>query len=413
MENRNYYPVRIGKNSDTIVSDIFPGRLTYTKDQLESEFNHYGGFLLAESVPNHVAKQFVEAYNEKYGPKVKHQLNKTYSEPTLDEMIAWTDSIKNGIVITDAEITTHIRKALVLIRESDMISSFNKFMENVPQEKLDEMLTEINGPVITDADLISTALQEGSITTEQAIQLHEVVETSEFKNLFIQMQYESKASKLMHKKTKDAIAQFNIDLLEHRKIEIENKSMIAYVDDEFNSFLNLLNKFVNTDYQASITEAAKFMTRSVLNGSKLLSCGNGGSYSDAQHFASELSGKYRGVRPAIAAIALSDGGAMSCIANDFGYAHVFERQVEAIGKSGDVLLCLSTSGNSENVILAAKRAKEICITTVGICGNSGGELKKHLDILIEVPHSGDAGKIQEVTIIVIHILVGLIEKGIA
>jgi D-sedoheptulose 7-phosphate isomerase len=159
----------------------------------------------------------------------------------------------------------------------------------------------------------------------------------------------------------------------------------------------------------SVEDAAQIMISSLKHGGKIMSCGNGGSFSDAQHFASELSGKYRQARPALAAMALSDGGALTCIGNDFGFNQVFKRQLEAVGRSGDVLLALSTSGNSENVLVAAEYARRAGIMVVAITGQ-GGKLREHADVLIEIPHTEDAGKIQEVTIVVLHILVNLIER---
>lgn len=368
MENKNYYPLRVSRNQRMIISGVRASGCPF--DEKEN------GWVLCSFEPLKIAAMLVEAYNEKYGPKPEPE----FTPEQVSQMMAK-------------------QPVRFMKTDEDMASSFEKYIDNVSDEKLDKIINEINGPVITDADLISTALQEGSITVAQAIQLHEVVETPGFKNLFIQMQYEHNGRKLAYK--------FNQELLD-RKF-----SSMDFICSELQQSQVLFHAFLKSDPFYKIKDVAELMITAIQNQHKILSCGNGGSYSDAQHFASELSGKYRGVRPAIAAIALSDGGAMSCIANDFGYAHVFERQVEAIGKSGDVLLCLSTSGNSENVILAAKRAKEIGITTVGICGNSGGELKKHLDIMIEVPHSGTADRIQELSIIVIHILVGLIEKGIA
>lgn len=192
---------------------------------------------------------------------------------------------------------------------------------------------------------------------------------------------------------------------------MENKKSSEIIHREFQESIALLTKFIgNDDAICNLQDAATWMVDALQLGGKIISIGNGGSFSDAQHFASELSGKYRGVRPAIAAMALSDGGAMSCIANDFGYNQVFKRQIEAVGRPGDVLLCLTTSGNSENIIVAAERAKQLQITTIGICGNAGGKLKEYLDLMIEIPHAGDAGKIQELTIVIIHILVNLIER---
>lgn len=175
----------------------------------------------------------------------------------------------------------------------------------------------------------------------------------------------------------------------------------------------VFDKFLTNEENIKIIDhAAMLMINSIKSGNKLLAIGNGGSYSDAQHFASELSGKYRGVRPAIAAMALSDGGSMSCIANDFGYSQVFKRQIEAIGRDGDTLLALSTSGNSDNILVAAERAKMLGIKVIAISGNGGGKLKDYTDVMIEIPHAGSADKIQEMTIVLIHVLVNLIERGV-
>jgi D-sedoheptulose 7-phosphate isomerase len=192
------------------------------------------------------------------------------------------------------------------------------------------------------------------------------------------------------------------------------KKMITTIHEELAAAQTILRLFNEDEAEiVNIRQAATIMIKSLLLGGKLLSCGNGGSFSDAQHFASELSGKYRGVRPAIAAMSLSDGGALTCIANDFGYSQVFKRQLEAIGRTNDVLLALSTSGNSENVLVAAEYCRRVGIKVVSICGNSGGKLKDYADVMIEIPHAGSADRTQELSIIIIHILVNLIEKGLA
>lgn len=190
-------------------------------------------------------------------------------------------------------------------------------------------------------------------------------------------------------------------------------NIIKLIHSELVEATNVLGDFRQKgENLADIALATKAMVNTLKSGGKLISCGNGGSYSDAQHFASELSGKYRGVRPAIAALALTDGGAMSCIANDFGYQFVFKRQLEAIGRPGDTLLCLSTSGNSDSILVAAEHAKRVGINVVSITGNSGGKLRQYSDVLITIPHAGSADRIQELTIVIIHILVNLVEKGI-
>ncbi len=161
-----------------------------------------------------------------------------------------------------------------------------------------------------------------------------------------------------------------------------------------------------------IEEASGRMASSINNGRKILSCGNGGSHCDAMHFAEELTGRYRENRQALPAIAISDPAHLSCVSNDFGYEHVFSRYVEGLGKEGDVLLGLSTSGNSQNVIKAFEVARKLGMCTIVLTGNDGGELANLADIEIRVPHHGYADRIQEVHIKVIHIFMLLIEKKI-
>ena len=152
------------------------------------------------------------------------------------------------------------------------------------------------------------------------------------------------------------------------------------------------------------------MAASLKNGGKILTCGNGGSLCDAQHFAEELSGRYRQDRPALAAIALTDASHMSCVANDYGFEFVFSRFVQALGRPADVLLAISTSGNSPNILRAAEAAKAAGMTVVALTGKDGGQLAALSDVEIRVPHFGFADRIQEVHIKVIHGLILLIEK---
>ncbi|HOJ02411.1 MAG TPA: SIS domain-containing protein [Bacteroidota bacterium] len=145
------------------------------------------------------------------------------------------------------------------------------------------------------------------------------------------------------------------------------------------------------------------------NGGKALSCGNGGSMSDAMHFAEEWSGRYRSERPPLPAIAFSDPGHMSCVANDYGFAEVFARQVQALGGEGDVLLMLSTSGNSPNLLRAAEEARRRGVTTVGLLGKGGGALLALCDVPIVVPGS-TSDRIQELHIKIIHIVIESVER---
>ncbi|MBJ6110492.1 D-sedoheptulose 7-phosphate isomerase [Hymenobacter sp. BT523] len=161
---------------------------------------------------------------------------------------------------------------------------------------------------------------------------------------------------------------------------------------------------------ARIAAAADVFATSLRQGGKALTCGNGGSLCDAQHFAEELSGRYRNDRRALAAIALTEASHMTCVANDYGFEFVFSRFVQALGRPGDVLLAISTSGNSPNILRAAEAAKEAGMQVVSLTGKDGGRLAGLSDVEIRVPHFGYADRIQEVHIKVIHILILLIEK---
>lgn len=163
----------------------------------------------------------------------------------------------------------------------------------------------------------------------------------------------------------------------------------------------------------AIANAGKIMVDAVLSGGKILSCGNGGSLCDAMHFAEEMTGRYRENRRALPAIALSDTSHMSCVSNDYGYAHVFERMVDALGQNNDVLLAISTSGNSENVILAIQSAKKKGMRVVGLTGKDGGKMAPMLDVEIRAPHSKYADRAQEIHIKVIHALIDYIEQHCA
>lgn len=164
---------------------------------------------------------------------------------------------------------------------------------------------------------------------------------------------------------------------------------------------------------ARIAQAAELIANSLKTGGKVLTCGNGGSLCDAQHFAEELSGRYRHDRPALAAIALTEASHMTCVANDYGFEFVFSRFVQALGRSGDVLLAISTSGNSPNVFNAAEAARSLGMQVVALTGKDGGKLAPLSDVEIRVPHFGFADRIQEVHIKAIHIMIMLIEDLVA
>ncbi len=160
----------------------------------------------------------------------------------------------------------------------------------------------------------------------------------------------------------------------------------------------------------AIEQAARLMADSLRRKGKILSCGNGGSLCDAQHFAEELTGRYRQNRPALGAIALTEASHMSCVANDFGYDYIFSRYVEALGRPNDVLLAISTSGNSPNVLRAAEAAKAAGMHVVGLTGKDGGQLAALCNVEIRAPHHGYADRTQEIHIKAIHILIMLIEQ---
>lgn len=142
---------------------------------------------------------------------------------------------------------------------------------------------------------------------------------------------------------------------------------------------------------------------------KAMSCGNGGSHCDAMHFAEEFTGRYRKDRRPLGAMALGDPTHMSCVGNDYGFQHVYERQVRALGRPGDVLLAISTSGQSENLVLAVEAAKQIGIKTICLLGRDGGKLKNMADLSIIVG-AQTSDRIQEMHIKIIHIVIETIER---
>jgi D-sedoheptulose 7-phosphate isomerase len=181
----------------------------------------------------------------------------------------------------------------------------------------------------------------------------------------------------------------------------------------FQEAMQTLQRFMeDAEQMNNIDRAAQAMLQAIKADGKILSCGNGGSHCDAMHFAEELTGRYRGNRPGIAAIAISDVSHISCVGNDYGYDQIFSRYVEAVGRKGDVLLAISSSGNSANVIKAIEAAKAKGITVVGLTGKDGGKMAGLVDIEIRAPHSEYADRAQEIHIKVIHSLIDSIEVGL-
>jgi len=192
------------------------------------------------------------------------------------------------------------------------------------------------------------------------------------------------------------------------------------MDTSQNRVLKLFNNSIEVKTEAkklipSITAAGQMMVNSLLGECKILSCGNGGSAGDAQHFSSELLNRFERERPSLPAIALTtDSSTITSIANDYSYIEVFSKQIYALGKAGDVLLAISTSGNSPNIIQAILAAHERQMTVVALTGRGGGKIAPMLsdnDIEIRVP-SDITARIQEVHLLVIHCLCDFIDNQI-
>ena len=181
-----------------------------------------------------------------------------------------------------------------------------------------------------------------------------------------------------------------------------------------NTFLTNLNEHMALFQQlsgldTSVSQAIQACVQSLQKGGKLMLCGNGGSAADSQHLAAEFTGRFIKDRPPIAAVALStDTSALTCIGNDYSFNDIFARQVQALGKAGDCLIAISTSGNSGNVLAAVAAAQSLGISTIGLLGRDGGKLKAQCDVSIVVPSQVTA-RIQEAHILIGHSLCGAVE----
>ncbi len=174
--------------------------------------------------------------------------------------------------------------------------------------------------------------------------------------------------------------------------------------------VSLLRRLESVDL--AVAQAGDVLARSLLDGGKVMFCGNGGSAADSQHLAAELIGRFIKDRRPISAIALStDTSVLTCVGNDYSFDEVFARQVQGLGRKGDVLVAISTSGNSRNVIRAAEEAKVIGVSVIGLLGHNGGILKELCDLAIIVPSQVTA-RIQESHILIGHTLCGLIEQNL-
>jgi D-sedoheptulose 7-phosphate isomerase len=186
--------------------------------------------------------------------------------------------------------------------------------------------------------------------------------------------------------------------------------MMDIIRANFTEANKLLNEYINNEANwISFEKAGNIMVSAIKSGKKIVSCGNGGSLCDAMHFAEELSGRFRGDRPALPAISISDPSHMSCVTNDYGYDAVFSRFIEGLGNEGDVLLGISTSGNSANVIKAAEVARAKGMKIVALTGRTGGKLASLCDVELRAPMSEFADRAQEIHIKIIHSLIHYIE----
>jgi D-sedoheptulose 7-phosphate isomerase len=174
----------------------------------------------------------------------------------------------------------------------------------------------------------------------------------------------------------------------------------------------ILDDFINDSSQLDrCSQFSHFLMETFRSGGHLFTCGNGGSHCDAMHFAEEWTGRYRKDRKPMGAIALGDASHTTCVGNDYGFDSIFSRQLEGLGRQGDLLVGLSTSGNSPNVIRAIEMARNMNIRTVGLLGRDGGKLKDMCDLSITVP-AKTSDRIQEMHIKIIHTVIETVEREI-
>ncbi len=182
------------------------------------------------------------------------------------------------------------------------------------------------------------------------------------------------------------------------------------IKNELISHLNIVNEIINT-LENDIEKACLLVTNTLKNGNKILLCGNGGSAADAQHIAAELVGRYKNNRKGLPAIALTtDSSIITSISNDFGYENLFSRQIESLANTNDLIIGISTSGNSINIINALKIGKEMGCMTLGFSGNNGGEMNNLCDLNLIIP-SSDTPRIQEIHILIGHIICQIVDES--
>ena len=183
-----------------------------------------------------------------------------------------------------------------------------------------------------------------------------------------------------------------------------------HIESSLGDAQNVLSELIaDKALLSKIGEFVELLTDAFARGNKIYSAGNGGSHCDAMHFAEEWTGRYRKDRRPLPALAFADPSHMSCVSNDFGFEHVFERMVEAFGEKDDIFLGITTSGNSKNLLLAAECAKKKGMKVVGLLGKDGGAMKALCDFPIIVP-GATTDRIQELHIKIIHIVIECTER---
>lgn len=185
---------------------------------------------------------------------------------------------------------------------------------------------------------------------------------------------------------------------------------IEYIKQDFIEAADILQQFMNNENSWNkIEEAGDIMVKTLLDGKKIVSCGNGGSMCDAMHFAEELSGRFRENRRPLAGLALSDSSHITCVGNDYGFEYIFSKQIDALCSQGDTLLCITSSGNSQNIIEAAKTARSKGMKIIALTGKGGGKIAAMCDVEIRAPYTKYSDRAQEIHEKVIHSLVHYIE----
>ncbi len=187
--------------------------------------------------------------------------------------------------------------------------------------------------------------------------------------------------------------------------------MQGYIHQGLNEANDTLKAVISdNDFISKFEKATVLLTSAFQNNQRVYSCGNGGSMCDSMHFAEELTGRFRKDRAPLPATAISDPGYISCVSNDFGYEHIFSRYIEGWGKPNDILVAITSSGNSPNVIEAVNSAKKIGMKSIALLGKGGGKLREMVDIPLVVPHTKNTDRVQEIHIKLIHLFIEGVER---